>query len=120
MRFDLNDYQDRYVAMHCPTNDNAKVFLKLLRDHGRTWNDGSKYNLAATYHGAYKRDTVYYFNNGSYGSRRNAESRRRLVLNFDDFYWGEGVDPMEIIVEEDDDVLFDEFLLSFVNKTTVS
>ena len=81
--FKLEDYAGSYV-MHCDTEDKSKVFLEFLHIQGRMWKEGDITYKDKTNWNIYNENTVYYFNNGTYG---HVELVRygRTVLEFDDF-----------------------------------
>lgn len=82
MIFDPKNYSE-LTCMHCDTEEKAKIFLEFLDSLGLTWQSGDSY-LSKTNWGAYRSDTVYYFNRGLF---TKLEKARGDVLNFDDFDW---------------------------------
>ena len=84
-RFCIEDYCNDDVVMHCPTEEQAVTFLSYLHDIGRCWCDGESYNHCTKYE-VYHEDTVYYFNEGRFGTIRGC---RGVTLEFEDFDWSE-------------------------------
>lgn len=104
MRFCVERYlQDRPVAMHCSTRDEAIVFTKHLHDLGFEWCDGDSLATvdAFSMHG----------DNGAYcfGNTRKLVSLTTMyaaidydyeILEFSDFDWNdEDDDPIEVSEE---------------------
>lgn len=86
-KFRLEDYLGNYV-MHCDTEEKAKIFCDFLDNEGMTWFSGAAYNVETRWEN-YKKDTVYYFNHGSYCSKEYAEKDHQIILEFDNFNWSE-------------------------------
>lgn len=86
-KFRLEDYLANYV-MHCDTEEKAKIFCDFLDNEGMTWFFGAAYNGETRWEN-YKKDTVYYFNRGSYCNKEYAEKEGYTILEFDDFDWSE-------------------------------
>ena len=63
-KFELNKYKDNF-CMHCDTEEKAETFLKFLHKCGKNWLSGDSY-LAYTKWKAYKENTCYEFNKGTY------------------------------------------------------
>ena len=87
-RFELNKYKGNF-CMHCNTEEKAKMFLKFLHKCGKNWRSGDSY-LAFTKWEAYKENTCYRFNNGTYCSLEGSKQEKHTILEFDDFNWDEG------------------------------
>lgn len=85
-RFCIEDYFLKNVAMHCPTEEQAVAFLSYLHDIGRYWCDGESYKNCTKYE-VYRENTVYYFNEGRFGSSKYSD--RVVILEFEDFDWSE-------------------------------
>lgn len=85
MVFDLNEYTGRYDGMCCDTEEKAQIFLEFLHKHNRKWYSGKTY-LSISNFGNYKSDTIYYFNDGTFGNKRNRQTGYKQ-LHFDDFDW---------------------------------
>lgn len=83
-QFKFEDYTGKEVAMHCKTAAEAEYFCKFLHYAGKTWYDGDSY-LGCTNFEVYKQDTMYYFNDGSYGDKAAAVDVK--ILEFSDFEW---------------------------------
>lgn len=60
MRFDIKEYSNDDVRMHCETEDEAVVFLEYLEQFGVTWASGSRLS-AQTLFDRYGDKTVYNF-----------------------------------------------------------
>lgn len=108
MVFNLNEYTGDDDRMHCDTEEKAKNFLKFLHENGRTWCSGNSY-LEFTNYGKYGFETSYYFNEGTFGDK---VSEFGVLLEYDDFDWGEPVNTPSGLIS------FDE-MLQEVNKTTI-
>lgn len=96
-KFRLEDYEGNY-AMHCDTEEKAKHFLKILAKNGRKWYDGDEYT-EYTYFDVCKKGTVYYFNDGTYGSIMKCET---TVLEFDDFDWTNPQSIKKIVITDNE------------------
>lgn len=84
MKFNLDDYKGNY-AMHCKTLEEAKDFCKFLHRSGRKWRDKTSY-LTRVEWDRHRENTVYYFNDGTYGSIRDAARYRSCeILEWGDF-----------------------------------
>lgn len=79
----LDDYKGTYV-MHCPTEESAKLFCEFLYENGRAWKSGDSYLLKTSWEN-YEEDTVYFFNEGTYGRIDIAEELGYRVLEIEDF-----------------------------------
>lgn len=82
--FNINEYAGKY-AMHCKTIIEAKDFCKHLHMLGRKWRDGEESYLDYTYFDSYFSNTVYYFNEGVYGTVDCAKGNNYIVLEWSDF-----------------------------------
>lgn len=60
MKFNIDKYMGNY-AMHCKTEEEAKIFLRYLDSVGRKWVDGTSYNQTEAW---YK--DIYILNKGKY------------------------------------------------------
>lgn len=80
--FDIKKYPSGGTCMRCDTENKARIFLTYLDSLGLKWRTGESY-INELYWTDYKEKTVYYFNDGSYGSGVFAEQ----ILEFDDFDW---------------------------------
>ena len=79
----LEDYKGKYV-MHCPTEESAKLFCDLLYEDGRVWKSRDSYAVYTNWV-FYKKDTIYYFNEGMYGLIETAKELGYRVLEIEDF-----------------------------------
>lgn len=82
MKFDINDYKGKY-AMHCKTKEEAKDFCAYLDSIGRMWNIGDRY-IDYNCYDSYQEDTVYFFNEGTYG-KINYVDADYTILEWEDF-----------------------------------
>lgn len=87
--FKLSDYKGKNFCMHCDTKTKAKEFLEFLNKNGRIWKSGESYVPLDNWN-YYKKETCYYFNQGTYGSNSVASSFGDIVLGFDNFCWDGG------------------------------
>lgn len=83
MKFNLNDYKGDY-AMHCKTKEEAESFCRFLHQNGREWRNEDSY-LENDRWDRYERDTVYLFNNGSFGGVEYAKCEGSVILEWSDF-----------------------------------
>ena len=83
MYFDINNYKGNY-AMHCKTEEEAKSFLRHLRNLGRTWLSGEEYT-ERTLWSSHKEKTVYVFNNGTFTDTKYAILQKYTILEWEDF-----------------------------------
>lgn len=84
-KFNINDYPGKY-AIHCDTEEKAKVFCKYLDSVGKVWNDGVIYTDRSFFN-KYDSDTVYNFNMGLFGYFEYYVDQDYTILEFDDFDW---------------------------------
>lgn len=86
MKFNINKYEGHY-AMHCKTEEEAKIFCRYLDSVGRKWADGTSY-MSMTNWSVYGHDTYYDFNGGTYCDKRYFLARSYYtILEFSDFEW---------------------------------
>lgn len=86
MKFNINKYEGNY-AMHCKTEEEAKIFCRYLDSVGRKWADGTSY-MSMTNWSVYGHDTYYDFNDGTYCDKRYFLVRSYYtILEFSDFEW---------------------------------
>ena len=78
----LDEYKGN-CAMHCTTEESAKLFCNFLNEMGRFWNDGTSY-LAVSYWNNCKENTLYFFNEGLYGDYRFRDEKC-TILEIEDF-----------------------------------
>lgn len=93
MKFNLNDYKGDY-AMHCKTKEEAESFCRFLYQNGREWRNEDSY-LEKDRWDRYERDTVYLFNNGSFGSVEYA----RRYFNYEILEWSDFMENKETVSE---------------------
>lgn len=106
-RFNIEDYPDRDVAMHCLNAGDAAIFLEYLNSIGRTWIGGAEYNCGHTHYNRYGSQTSYAFNRGQFGTADYYSEHGYEVLLFSDFDWN------EFDISEKEIKAFDKFLASF-------
>lgn len=86
MKFNINKYMGNY-AMHCKTEEEAKIFCRYLDSVGRRWVNGTSY-MSRTNWSVYSPDTCYDFNGGTYCDKRYFLARSYYtILEFSDFEW---------------------------------
>lgn len=85
-KFNINDYLDKKVAVHCDTEEKARIFRTCLAQHGLSWCSGVSY-LSKSNWCEYKEHTCYNFHDGSYAYTDWYRERHYLILEFDDFNW---------------------------------
>lgn len=84
MKFNINDYKGNYV-MNCKTEEEAINFCSYLHSIGRTWRQGSSYRSNTRWE-EYRKDTVYYFNEGVYGNKqRIIHDKSYTILEWSNF-----------------------------------
>lgn len=91
MRFNINDYEGKY-AMHCKTEEEAKIFCRYLDSVGRKWSSEDSY-LSMTNWYSYGPDTCYSFNNGTYCEKTYFLTLDYTIFEFGDFEWDEMTKP---------------------------
>lgn len=85
MKFNINKYLGNY-AMHCKTEEEAKIFCRYLDSVGRRWADGTSYMSMTNWN--YGPDTCYTFNSGTYCKKTYFLTRNYYtILEFSDFEW---------------------------------
>lgn len=86
MKFNIDKYMGNY-AMHCKTEEEAKIFLRYLDSVGRKWVDGTSY-MSMTKWSAYGPDTCYDFYKGTYCNKTYfLTCYGYTILEFSDFEW---------------------------------
>lgn len=86
MKFNINKYLGNY-AMHCKTEEEAKIFLRYLDSVGRKWVDGTSY-MSMTKWSVHGPDTCYDFYNGTYCNKTYfLTCYGYTILEFSDFEW---------------------------------
>lgn len=84
MKFNINKYLGNY-AMHCKTEEEAKIFLRYLDSVGRKWVDGTSY-MSMTKWSVHGPDTCYDFYNGTYCNKTYfLTCYGYTILEFSDF-----------------------------------
>lgn len=86
MKFNINKYEGNY-AMHCKTEEEAKIFCRYLNSVGRRWGSGHSY-ISMTNRDDYGPNTCYSFNSGTYCDKIYYLTHNRYtILEFSDFEW---------------------------------
>lgn len=86
MKFNINKYEGNY-AMHCKTEEEAKIFCRYLNSVGRRWGSGHSY-ISMTNWDDYGPNTCYSFNSGTYCDKIYYLTHNRYtILEFSDFEW---------------------------------
>lgn len=86
MKFNINKYLGNY-AMHCKTEEEAKIFLRYLDSVGRKWVDGTSY-MSMTNWSVHGPDTCYDFYDGTYCNKTYfLTCYGYTILEFSDFEW---------------------------------
>lgn len=111
-RFNFDRYADddynNYV-MHCPTEEQANIFLEHLHNIGKTWCDKTSY-LDANEYRYYREDTCYAFTLGEYADLEFYNEDGAIVLEFDDFDWGRGKEYEGLEIDISEKSKIDDFL----------
>ena len=84
MKFNFKDYTGNYV-MHCQTEEECIEFCKLMHDDGRCWVGGLPYSKTNNFD-VYRSGTVYYFNEGYFGSVSGLCRSSYTILKWSDFF----------------------------------
>ena len=86
MKFNIDKYMGNY-AMHCKTEEEAKIFLRYLDSVGRKWVDGTSY-MSMTNWSVHGPDTCYDFYDGTYCNKTYfLTCYGYTILEFSDFEW---------------------------------
>ena len=86
MKFNINKYMGNY-AMHCKTEEEAKIFCRYLDSVGRRWGSGHSY-ISMTNWDDYGPNTCYSFNSGTYCDKIYYLTHNcYTILEFSDFEW---------------------------------
>lgn len=86
MKFNINKYKGNY-AMHCKTEEEAKIFCRYLDSVGRRWGSGHSY-ISMTNWDDYGPNTCYSFNSGTYCDKIYYLTHNcYTILEFSDFEW---------------------------------
>ena len=105
MRFDIKKYSGKY-AMRCRTEEDAGEFTQYLHKQGKNWISGISY-LSHCPH-LYGSNTCYAVNGGTHGTVESYQTLGYVILDFDDFDWGNDITPTENDVK-----IMDEFFSGF-------
>lgn len=90
MKFNIDDYSGKYV-MHCVTEEEAERFCEYLDSVGRKWSSLQRYTKFTNFD-SYLSKTVYYFNEGTFGTLDLVDRKKYYVLRFSDFDWYDDVE----------------------------
>jgi len=71
-------------AVHCKTKREAKLFCKMLHEHGRKWCDGSSYLSTTEFY--YYGDNSYYTNDGHVFGGIYVEQKYIPIYEFHDIF----------------------------------
>ena len=86
MKFNINKYEGNY-AMHCKTEEEAKIFCRYLNSVGRRWGSGHSY-ISMTNWDDYGPNTCYSFNSGTYCDKIYYLTHNCYTIpEFSDFEW---------------------------------
>ena len=96
-RFNIVDYGTRTV-MHCDTEQKAEVFTRYLDQQGMRWCSGQSYRSLTMWQECGV-CMCYCFQLGTYSSRSFYRKEGYVILEFDDFDWGDKLQD-----DEDDQV----------------
>lgn len=83
MKFDINNYQGKYV-MHCKTEEEAVDFCNYLCSVGRHWCSGDSY-CGKTCWNVEKHLTAYNFNENCYADIDFYKRNNYIILEWEDF-----------------------------------
>lgn len=81
--FNFDDCKGRYV-MHCKNFKEANDFCQVMDKAGKVWCNGDKYIENIKYD-EYMSNTVYYFNEGKYGTLPLVDRKHNIILEWSDF-----------------------------------
>lgn len=84
-KFKLEDYKGKY-AMHCDTEEKAKIFCKFLHDNGKHWRNGDSYAKCTEWE-IFRGATCYEFNGDLI--QPLGWCKQHEILKFDDFDWSD-------------------------------
>lgn len=110
-KFNINKYKDsqsKCYAMHCDTEEEARIFLKYLHSQGRKWIDNVSYMTRMSYE-TYGSETCYFFNEGTYGGRDRIDISNEILLSFSDFEW-DWYSNKDVELTDKDHKQFEKFL----------
>ena len=83
MKFNINNYEGSF-GMHCKTEKEANDFCDYMHRIGKKWCSGCTYDNHNNWK-YYGKNTVYYFNEGSYDTMCNARINGYIILEWSDF-----------------------------------
>lgn len=78
----FNEWKDKDAVMHCKTEE-AREFCNIMKNQGRTWNDGASYDN--TFYEVYKDKICYGINCGLYSDTEFYEEKGSAILEFSDY-----------------------------------
>lgn len=97
MKFNINKYEGNY-AMHCKTEEEAKIFCRYLDSVGRRWSSGHSYILMTNWDD-YGPNTCYSFNSGTYCDKIYYLTRNYYtILEFSDFEWDNKNTKIKLVI----------------------
>lgn len=82
--FNIEDYIGEKVAMHCDTEEKAKVFCNYLDKLGKFWRSGYRYSEYTLWE-HYGTNTCYNFVRGTHFDLSYFQRSDYMILEFDDF-----------------------------------
>ena len=106
--FNIEDYNQKLVVMHCKNYEEAVEFTQYLDLIGKRWCSKERYTPQNTQWDRYRQNTCYEFIGGTYCELSYFVRNGYKVLNFEDF---EFIDSYEI--GEEDIKTFNEFISVF-------
>lgn len=83
MKFDIRKYEGKFV-MHVKSEEEAKRFCNYLHRRGIERVAGARTYSEETYYSNYRDNTIYYFNEGTYGDISRCKSEY-TILEWSDF-----------------------------------
>ena len=84
MKFDFDKWQDEKVAIHCKAEEEANDLCKELNENGFNWIDGTSY-LDDNCFSIFSSDTLYYFNEGTFGEVEEGLNDGHLIFEWSDY-----------------------------------
>lgn len=81
--FNFREWENKDVVMHCKTEKEAKAFCKEMHDAGLLWDNGKDYVKENCWEN-FKKNTVYYFNEGLLGRLRYVPGKYK-ILKYSDY-----------------------------------
>lgn len=83
MKFNFDEWKDKDVCMCCETKEEAESFCQVMEDAGLMWKSNTSYTKDTNFD-RYLSDTVYYFNNGTFGCCADV-SESTIKLKWSDY-----------------------------------